>query len=692
MQAKMTAPKNDAVQYGLRFLILPDSRAAARARETARFCVAHRIPSVHLFFNAEEWNRGHVTQAELKILLGMFRRIIPIFRKAGITVNLNPWSTTLHGDNGRHLRTGQNFQRMTLSNGHVPRTVASWACPRWRAYLADVYGRMAALGFDTIWIEDDFRFHNHGRDAWGGDFSAPMLRLFAQRIGRKRVTRQEVLENVLKPGAPHPWRRAWLALWRECSETTAGMLRDAVARANPGARIGLMSSNLANHAAEGRDWAGLFNAIAIHGRAAHRPNFYNYAEHAPTSLIHAYTRLEMQKWLRPAAVTSFPEVENFPFGRFNKSDTATFAQMALAKLLGSEGLLLDLHPMTGNGVEEEKGMGALLDKAYPALDWIARRFPRRLAAQGVGIPFIPDIANRIRLAAGSNFANLVVPMEPPAYLLGSLGVAYHTGISDGANVLWGRHVWASSDKELRDLLKRGLWLDAEAALIMCRRGFGREIGLIRAAWMHRNAAPYSMERFRSPQTGVRRGFLASCNKMPRVLRMQPAAGADIWTEIIDYNGQHVGAGLAVFKNGLGGRVAVSAMDLFGGTGWNYNFQRQQLVQNLVGRLSGRHQPVTVGEAPYALPIDLRDPAGPARYVAVLNAWTDPANPTVTVPGERRIGESWMIRPLERPERVACRVQSAASGLRVTPRRPLPALGLLVLEFRQTAAATKDTRI
>ena len=91
MQAKMTAPKNDAVQYGLRFLILPDKRAAARARETARFCTAHRIPSVHLFFNSEEWNRGHVTQTELKILLDMFRRIIPIFRQAGIK------SASIHG-------------------------------------------------------------------------------------------------------------------------------------------------------------------------------------------------------------------------------------------------------------------------------------------------------------------------------------------------------------------------------------------------------------------------------------------------------------------------------------------------------------------------------------------------------------------------------------------------------------------
>ena len=167
------------------------------------------------------------------------------------------------------------------------------------------------------------------------------------------------------------------------------------------------------------------------------------------------------------------EIENFPSAGSTNLIPPPLRADGAGQLVSEA--CLTLHPMTGNGVEEEKGMGALLDKAYPALDWIARRFPRHLVAQGVGVPFFPDIANRIRLAAGSNYANLVVPMEPPAYLLGSLGVAYHTGISDGANVLWGRHVWGCSDKELRNLLKRGLWLDAEAALIMCRRGFSREI-------------------------------------------------------------------------------------------------------------------------------------------------------------------------------------------------------------------------
>ena len=116
----------------------------------------------------------------------------------------------MHSDNGRRLRTGQNFQRMTMSNGHVSRAVASWACPRWRAYLADVYGRMAELGFDTIWIEDDFRFHGHGgTDVWGGDFQ----RVHAAPVRTTDCARNAPgLENVRGSPAYPSLALAWLAL------------------------------------------------------------------------------------------------------------------------------------------------------------------------------------------------------------------------------------------------------------------------------------------------------------------------------------------------------------------------------------------------------------------------------------------------------------------------------------------------
>ena len=40
--------------------------ALTRAKELTDFCRKHKLPEVHLFCNAEEWNRGHLTETEIE--------------------------------------------------------------------------------------------------------------------------------------------------------------------------------------------------------------------------------------------------------------------------------------------------------------------------------------------------------------------------------------------------------------------------------------------------------------------------------------------------------------------------------------------------------------------------------------------------------------------------------------------------
>lgn len=552
-RSQLATQLHDPVQYGLRFQILPDSNAPARTRELAVFCHKHRISAVHLFMNAEEWNRGHMTEAEIRKHLIMFRRIVPILHQAGLSVHLNLWSTTLHCSRGRRLRAGQPFECMVSPTGKQTRAVASFACLRWRQYLVSLYGRMAAIGFETLWLEDDWRYHNHGDLDWGGDFSDAILSRFAQKIGRP-VTRAEVVRKVLQPGRPHPWRKQWLALWRACQEEAAAAIRDAVAVANSRARLGIMSSGMDTHSAEGRDWHGLFRAMAINGRAVHRPHFASYGETtAVPDFVRSYVYLDIQKRLRPSWVNAHPEIENFPFGRFGKSNTTTYLQMALAKIMGSEGLLLDLHPMTGNSVWEELGVGEMLDKSFPALAWLSRQFPRSLESRGVGVPFKADAAENIRLAAG----------------------------------------------------------------------------------------------------------------------------AERWTDIVDCMNKTLGAGLTVFRNVLGGRVAVSAVPLYQDLQtWNLNFQRQTLVQHLIRCLARRPAPVMTSGAPHMFPIDLH--CGTERKVVVANLCLDPGCVIVTIPGVRRVNACTVIRPLSKPEAVRCRGKRTRGVLTVMVPYDLPHYSLTIL--------------
>ena len=335
-------------------------------------------------------------------------------------------------------------------------------------------------------------------------------------------------------------------------------IRDAVATANPHACFGIMSSGMDTHSAEGRDWPGLFRAMAINGRAVHRPHFASYGETTDVQAhIHSYLVMDIQKWLRSSWVASHPEIENFPFGRFGKSDMTTFFQMALAKIMGSESLLLDLNPMTGNGVSEEQGVGELLDKSFPALAWLARQFPRSLEPRGVGVPFKADAAETIRLAAG----------------------------------------------------------------------------------------------------------------------------AERWTDVVDCMNKTLGAGLTVFQNVLGGRVAVSAFQMYrewqrGVWAWNLHFQRQTLIQHLIRRLACRLSAVMTSRAPHMFPIDLR--CGSERKVVVANLCLDPGRVIVTIPGIQRVNACTVIRPMSKPAPVRCRGQRTRGALTVTLPGDLPHYSLAVL--------------
>ncbi len=671
----------DVVGYGLRFQILPGPAAVRRAREVAVFCRQHGIASIHLFFNGEEWHRGHPTEPEIRRILGLFRRIIPIFRRAGLSVCLNPWTTIGHTDRGRSLRPGQDFELMVSPHGMRSAISASFACARFRQYLVSLFRRMARLGFDIIWLEDDFRYHNHGTLDWGGDFSTAMLKRFSDRIGRP-VKRQEVVQNVLRAGQPHPWRRQWTELWRQCQEELAELLAAGVKSGHPRVRLGLMSSHPDTHAAEGRSWAGLFQAMTINDRAVHRPHFAAYNENG--NYFYSYSLLAIQKDLRPDSVECYPEIENYPFGRFNKSDTRTFADMALAKLMGSEGLLLDLHPFAGNGVFEELGIGGMLDKSFPALAWIAKRFPRTLRPCGVGLPFKEDSAAHLRLPPGvTDYSKLVCRTELAGDLLGALGIAYQMREAPGVNLIFGPKAWTYTDEEITRFLKKGLWLDAEAAVILTERGFGKHLGIRIEDWQKREHSLYAIERFAAPETGIRPGFNASCNHFQRILKFQARRGTSVWTEVINCMNQRMGAGLTVFPNTLGGTVAVSAFPLHQEAGcWNLNFQRQTLIQRLMRRLTKTESPAMTSNAPLMFPMDFH--ANGRRRIVCVNLHSDPAEIQVWIPNARRIRSTYVIFPLERPKRVACQCASNQGGLQITAKKVrLPRFGLWIADVDPT---------
>ncbi|MEV7026234.1 hypothetical protein, partial [Kitasatospora sp. NPDC093558] len=420
-------------RYHLRFQL----HAASDAAELAAFCRESGVDEVVLLLGAEELSAGHPSGEAEDRLYETARAASEVLREAGLDVSLNPWVTAGHADRGRVDRLG--FAPMVGPTGTVATAQASFACPRFRSWLTAHYGRFAELGLRVLWLEDDFRYHNHAPLEWGGGFEPLMLDRLGEALGSS-VTREEVVSAVTAPGAPHPWRAALQRVWREAQLEVAQAVAKVVAERSDGrTQLGLMSSEPGVHSVEGRDWPALFDALAIDGRVSHRPHFARYSDAPGRELSFSVWMLEVQRALRPAHVRSEPEVENWPHTAWSKSDTQTWSELVAAQLAGSDALFLNLHPMQSGRAGRFPRVAELLCRSRPALDRVASKGD----TFGVALPVRQDAAAHVRTVRGGRLADLAVDPGPAADFLLRYGVPVTAGDAP-VRVLFGQVAWASA--------------------------------------------------------------------------------------------------------------------------------------------------------------------------------------------------------------------------------------------------------
>lgn len=670
-----------AARYHLRIQLQPSPDIEERAMELAAFCREHDVEEAVLFVAAEEWNNGLLDAAGIERWFEAVKTCKRALDKAKIAVSLNPWYTVLHTDRGRTMPRDLAMTPMVSPSGRQARAVASFACPNWQRYIAELYGRFAELGFRVIWVEDDFRYHNHAPLDWGGDFSSPMLARFAAKIGRE-AGREEVVAAILQPGEPHPWRRLWMETWREAQLEAIARIRAAVLAKSPKTQLGLMSSLPPMHSIEGRDWAALFAAMANDGAVVHRPHFASYRDSIRGDLAHSSFMLDCQKDLRPADLRFEvdPEIENWPMGPFTKSDTVTWGQMALAQVHGAHAQMLDLFSFTCQRLSAEPWVGASLKRFRPGLDELARLFPANMRSRGVGVLWRPDSALHARTSAGRDMRELFVPQSPAAVVLQSLGLAVQAR-PGAVNCLWGQAAWAYPDEEIDSLLRGGLWLDAEATCVLQQRGYGNYLPVQHGHWWQREEINYSSER---PVEGVAPGcddVWLPANGFDRVAYQTLTPGAIPWSSLCDASGNPIGVGMAALENGLGGRVACCAWPLATeADAFVLSTYRQALAQSLVCWLARRPAdwPAFVSGAAYAFPIDMT--AGDARRVAVFNAGLDPQRPVLHLVGAKRAKRATLLAADGMVREVATTGGQRGECLQLSLAEPLPFCGLVVCEL------------
>ena len=206
--------KKDPFQYIFRFCCDPGFNDAEEIPALLRYVDEADIDDVAVFANVEEINTGHMSFDEQDVYLAMMRKISALLAEKGVTMSVNQWHSVMHADLGKTLRPEQNFRPMVDVEGNEAKLCVCPLCGEWQKYIARLYARYAELEPSILWVEDDFRLHNHEPLAWGGCFCDEHMKLYSARAG-KPLTREEFLAGVLRPGEPHPYRKIWLDVSRE---------------------------------------------------------------------------------------------------------------------------------------------------------------------------------------------------------------------------------------------------------------------------------------------------------------------------------------------------------------------------------------------------------------------------------------------------------------------------------------------
>jgi len=197
----------------LRYGLDPLNGLDENLRQLQRFTEESTIDEVMFLVRPEERSSGHPVIEQTAAWMDAMLQAKAMLNDMGVDVSVNPWTTTYHTGRGRHLHPGQDFRLMV---GETGADNGMTACPldeKWQNYLVEYFCWIAEeLDPVALWVEDDWRLHNHGGSmGYGGCFCEKCLERFSAMVGES-VVREDVVAKVSQPGTPHPWRARWIEL------------------------------------------------------------------------------------------------------------------------------------------------------------------------------------------------------------------------------------------------------------------------------------------------------------------------------------------------------------------------------------------------------------------------------------------------------------------------------------------------
>jgi len=628
---------NDPFCYSFRFCCDPWLNEARELESLARFCREAAIDDVSVFCNVEEINTGHTTPDEQAVYLRLLERTRAAVAPLGVTVSVNPWHSLMHADLGKSLRPGQNFRRMVDPEG---REATLCVCPMdetWQDYYAKLYARYAAFRPNILWVEDDFRFHNHDPLCWGGCFCQAHMAEYSRRAG-KALTREEFLRGVLAPGGVHPYRKIWLDTCRETMVSVARRVGAAVHEVSPETRVGLMSSVPSVHAAEGRDWRGILEGFAAGNRPVSRIHLPCYSEISPQEYLQRFDMISMaNRALVPDGTQVYPELENYPYSRFSKSRAFTRFQLLGALPLELAGMTIDLFDLSGSGIVFSDGYQAMLREVKPFLNAVTASGAMALPKRGVRVLISETSSYTLHTVRGERMEELYPQETYFAGLLGAFGIPYRystdTAFSGCCCAVSGQYLRNLTGAQTEALFRDNyVLLSGDAAWTLYELGLGRLAGIRSCRWMEQNGGEYAFEQVVNGKTyeGLSDARASAVISSADALNIEYDGPAEEYTEFYDSFRRPVCPGHAVW----GGRVFVSPFGRIPQPNAIPPMQltslRRDLLQEALAASGMLDAPMAAGGVHLHVYCTAREQT---LFVYLVNGSLDPAeNAVLTLPG------------------------------------------------------------
>jgi hypothetical protein len=486
---------------------------------------------------------------------------------------------------------------------------------RWRMQL------MMDADPDYIWLDDDIRLAGH-MPVNLTCFCEHCLAKFGRATGREWT--REQIQAAADQGSLEEklaFRKTMLQHNRDTINDLFQALADHIRAGEPEMPLGFMTGD---RFWEGYDFARWGDTLsgAAQGPVMWRPGGGYYEDSNTGGLVdksHAIGR-QVSK-LADHVISIQSEIENFPYQRLKKAQNIVALEAAQHIAAGCTGAAFNVLGQYDEPLDEFEPLVARLHRVRPFLDTMVRHLGRS-APTGVHVVWNRDLYAAVGLEGGSWFSGGVPFPDDEMFDIG-IPRAYD-GQAAQVHVLTRGVIHTLDDREIREILSQGVYMDGPALDLLNARGFGdltgfRTVGVDTVDRMT-EFLPHPLNGpFAGRQCDNRQSF--AWWMVPAHLLEKTNPKAESLARLLDYSWEPVhDCAMGVFENELGGRVCVQ-----GYYPWTYlqNLSRSWQLKSVLRWLSRDTLPGYVGSY-HKMNLWMRAAPGGQFALALTNASFDEA--------------------------------------------------------------------